>query len=149
MHNKQIPQLLALLLLMCLVPAMGLADDFSDKWGDVAGYHPPADWTSDWGMPGDWLLGEDAWNEFWHDYNARPRESSPVPMGNLQSARIGNCREYVNLRDGPSTDSPIIGKAYLGTPLELMEWNREGDWCKVLLNNRGSAAWVAGQFIVR
>ena len=78
-----------------------------------------------------------------------PDPPIPTPIGDLQAGHIGNCRDYVNLRDGPGTTYPIIGRASLGTSIELLEWDREGEWCKILLGDRSSAAWVSGQFIVR
>ncbi|MDL2318877.1 SH3 domain-containing protein [Eubacteriales bacterium OttesenSCG-928-A19] len=68
--------------------------------------------------------------------------------GPTQIAYIGNCKSFVNLRDGPSTEEDIIGELTLGTQISLLQWNRAGDWCKILYDNDRRAGWVFGEFIV-
>lgn len=71
----------------------------------------------------------------------------PPVAPNYQKGRIVRCSEWVNVRGTSSTDGTIIGKAFLGEAIELLEWNQGGTWCKVLYNGGNNAGWIFGKFI--
>ena len=65
-----------------------------------------------------------------------------------ERARVGHCKEWVNVRSGPGTDYDVIGRAYLDEIIELLEWNKGETWCKVLYNNGNALGWIHGRFII-
>lgn len=65
-----------------------------------------------------------------------------------EPARIGRCQEWVNVRSDAGTGYGIIGKVYLGEEIELLQWNKDETWCKVLYNNGSNAGWVFGKYII-
>lgn len=67
----------------------------------------------------------------------------------LPSAKIGNCKEFINLRDGPGTTFDILGQIKKDTPIKLYQWNREAEWCMILYNGGDNLAWISGEFIVQ
>lgn len=68
--------------------------------------------------------------------------------GAIGSARIANCKEWVNVRAEASTKSKPIGKAYLGDTVNVLYWNTAATWAYA--NYGGSkTGWVSGQFLVR
>lgn len=54
----------------------------------------------------------------------------PSPYENLA---IANVKSYVNIRSGPSTDYPAIGKLYKGCVADVLGY--EGDWVKISSGN--------------
>jgi len=73
--------------------------------------------------------------------------SSPPSIAHEQ-AIIGNCKEWVNVRSGPGIEYDIIGKAYLGEEIELLQWNNGETWCRIYYNNGNNIGWVQGNFII-
>lgn len=65
-----------------------------------------------------------------------------------EKAVIGNCDEWVNVRSGLGMDYEVIGWAYLGEIVELLQRNNDETWCKVLYNGGNNAGWVHGKFII-
>ncbi|KPU42426.1 gamma-D-glutamyl-L-lysine endopeptidase [Oxobacter pfennigii] len=55
-----------------------------------------------------------------------------------------NCTGYLNLRQSPGTDYPVIGKLYPGTKLTIEETS--GNWHKVTFD--GITGWVAGEYVL-
>lgn len=70
------------------------------------------------------------------------------PVTNYAQAKIGNCREWVNVRSGPGAQNDVIGRVYLGEQVEILQWDETGAWCKVIYNNGNSCGWVHGQYII-
>lgn len=67
----------------------------------------------------------------------------------LQSGNIGNCKEWVNLREGPGKDYAIVGRIEKGAPIDLNGWSKDGAWCEIFYDNETRLAWVSGEFVVR
>lgn len=68
--------------------------------------------------------------------------------GAIGSAKIANCKEWVNVRVEASTKSKAIGKAYLGDTVNVLYWNTAATWAYA--NYGGSkTGWISGQFLVR
>lgn len=65
-----------------------------------------------------------------------------------EKARIGNCREWVNVRSGPGTEYEIIGRAYLNEKIELLQWNKDETWCDIIYNGGNNRGWVYWTFII-
>ncbi len=61
--------------------------------------------------------------------------------------RIGNCREWVNLRADPSTKNPPLGRVYLRDAVTILGWNQDKSWARVAVG--GMTGWVFGKFVVR
>lgn len=72
----------------------------------------------------------------------------PVQQQSYEKAVIGHCKEWVNVRSGPGAGFGIIGKAYLGENIELLQWDKGEVWCKVLYNGGGNVGWVHGKYII-
>lgn len=108
--------------------AIATAPGFSDSAVMSATYTQGSSWPS----------GTDT------GYTEPETQSMPV----YEQAKIGRCKEWVNIRSGPSTKHDIIGRAYLGETIELVEWNQGETWCKVYYDNGNKVGWVFGKFIV-
>lgn len=68
--------------------------------------------------------------------------------GTIGSAKIANCKEWVNVRAEASTKSKSVGKAYLGDTVNILYWNTAATWAYA--NYGGSkTGWISGQFLVR
>ncbi len=52
---------------------------------------------------------------------------------------------WLNIRQGPGVDYPIIGVARVGDVFDVIGVNPAGDWLQVVIENGGSG-WVSGQF---
>lgn len=59
--------------------------------------------------------------------------------------RIGNCREWVNVRASDNTKAEILGRAYLSESITILRWNDKGTWAYISYN--GGNGWVSGSFI--
>ena len=82
--------------------------------------------------------------------DSRPRDDgNSLPTGpDGVPAKIGRCREWVNVRSGPGTSHSIVGRAYLGEAIRLLRWNEDETWGRVIYNNNGNAGWVYQKFII-
>ena len=78
----------------------------------------------------------------------KPESAKPETAKAYEKAKVGHCNEWINVRSGPGTGYGIIGTAYLGETIELLEWNVGETWCKVLYNNGNAMGWIHGKFIV-
>lgn len=64
-----------------------------------------------------------------------------------EQAIVIKCREWANVRSGPSTDHEIVGQVYLGETIELLQWNKDETWCKILYNGGNNLGWLYYKFI--
>lgn len=74
--------------------------------------------------------------------------SEPSPPPAHEKATIGHCAEWANIRSGPGTNFGIIGRVYLGDTVELLQWNTDGEWCKVLYGGGSNVGWLHGKYII-
>lgn len=80
------------------------------------------------------------------DINGNPLVSAAGGVTTTTTGtRIGNCREFVNVRASDSTKGEIVGKAYLNESISIVRWNSDGSWAYVSYN--GGNGWVKGTFI--
>jgi len=73
--------------------------------------------------------------------------SGNQPGGDQQSGRTGRVtlqRGYLNIRSGPSLDSPVIAMAPNGSTLTVL--GQSGDWYNV--NYNGAVGYASAQYIV-
>lgn len=63
----------------------------------------------------------------------------------VSQAVVVNVAEWVNVRSGPGTDYDIIGKAYLGEALQVLQ-TRDG-WVECYYNNGSARGWIHGEFV--
>lgn len=75
--------------------------------------------------------------------------AGPAGVNNLTitktGTRIGNCREWVNVRSGASTKDEIVGRAYKDEAISIIRWNDKGSWAYISYN--GGNGWVNGSYI--
>ena len=72
------------------------------------------------------------------------------PMEDIKSyeqAIVIKCREWANVRSGPSTDTDIVGRVYLGESISLLQWNKDETWCKILYDADSKTGWLYYKFI--
>ena len=72
------------------------------------------------------------------------------PLEDIRSyeqAIVIKCREWANVRSGPSTDTEIVGRVYLGESISLLEWNKGETWCKILYDGDSKLGWLYYKFI--
>ncbi len=79
------------------------------------------------------------------DFAGPGREIGVQEGGKTVEVKVGwIARPEVNLRNGPGTDSEIIGKAKLSTQVVVLE--KKGDWYRVGLDG-GREAWASSDLI--
>lgn len=61
------------------------------------------------------------------------------------TARIVGVQEFCNVRSGPGTNYPEVGRAYLDETVELIE--RKGEWAKCYFNGYTLAGWIHSSFL--
>lgn len=61
---------------------------------------------------------------------------------------IGNCKEWVNIRDGAGAQYPSLGQLKLGTPVTIVRWNSDKTWAFITYDDGNRGGWVAKEFIV-
>lgn len=71
----------------------------------------------------------------------RPSTGQPTPTG--RTGRVTLTSGYLNIRNGPSTDAPVIGMAPNGAVVNIME--QVGDWYRI--NYNGTDGYVSGQYL--
>ena len=54
--------------------------------------------------------------------------------------------EVVNLREGPSTEYPVVGRLQRGAPAELL-WTEGNGWARVALADGGVSGYVAAALL--
>ena len=74
-------------------------------------------------------------------------EPEPAPRSNYEKAIVVNVKEWANVRSGPGIDTEIAGRVYLGEQIELLQWNKDETWCKVLYNDGNNLGWLHYKFI--
>lgn len=79
----------------------------------------------------------------------RPSDSSSDDIkADYPKAVIGNCREWVSARVSDSTKSEVLGKIYLGEEVEILRWNKDKTWARVVYNDGNNAGWVLGKYLI-
>ncbi len=71
----------------------------------------------------------------------QPSTGQPVPTG--RTGRVTLTSGYLNIRNGPSTEAPVIGMAPNGAVVNIIE--QVGDWYRI--NYNGIDGYVSGQYI--
>ncbi len=71
----------------------------------------------------------------------QPSTGQPTPTG--RTGRVTLASGYLNIRNGPSTDAPVIGMAPNGAVVNIME--QVGDWYRI--NYNGTDGYVSGQYL--
>lgn len=79
------------------------------------------------------------------DINGNPLVTATSAGTATSGTRIGNCREWVNVRESDSTKAKIVGKAYLNESVSIQRWNSKGTWAYISFS--GGNGWVNGSFI--
>lgn len=51
-------------------------------------------------------------------------------------------------RFSPGTNCDTIGKVYLGDTVELLQWDKSGEWCRLLYGGGNNVGWVHGKYII-
>jgi uncharacterized protein YraI len=68
--------------------------------------------------------------------------NAPTPQpGGVVTANI------LNLRSGPGTAHPVIGKLQQGAILNVIARTSDGEWLQVTASGGGTSGWVAGAFV--
>lgn len=80
----------------------------------------------------------DSANEYFSGMEAQP--SQPVTG---RTGRVNLTSGYLNIRNGPSTNAPVIGMAPNGATVNITE--QVGDWYRI--NYNGIDGYVSGQYI--
>lgn len=80
----------------------------------------------------------DSVNEY---FTATPQQ--PQQPGTGRIGRVTLSSGYLNIRNGPSTNAPVIGMAPNGATVNITE--QVGDWYRIMYN--GIDGYVSGQFI--
>lgn len=78
------------------------------------------------------------------DQNGNPLNVAPVGSGG--TAKVVNCKSWVNVRSGPGTNNKIQGQANLGDTLTIIEWDSTNTWANVYYNGKGPG-WIHKDFI--
>jgi len=65
-----------------------------------------------------------------------------------EPAKIGRCKEWVNVRSGPGENYDVIGRAYLNESIGLQQWNKDETWCKVFYDDCNRLGWVYHKYII-
>ena len=73
---------------------------------------------------------------------AHPMASAPAPAVDLRYI-IANS---VNVREGPSTEFPIVGKLTRGEATRLL-WVEDNGWARIILEGDGMTGFVSGDFL--
>ena len=55
--------------------------------------------------------------------------------------------DVVNVREGPSTDYRVIGRAHSGD--RALEFGRSGGWVRLRLEEHGVDGWISGRYLER
>ncbi len=75
---------------------------------------------------------------------------SYVPAEDIRSyeqAIVIHCKEWANVREGPGTNTAIVGRVYLGEQISLLEWNADETWCKIFYDGDSKLGWLYYKFI--
>lgn len=83
----------------------------------------------------------DSINEYFSSAGTQP--SQPAQPGAGQTGRVALTSGYLNIRNGPSTNAPVIGMAPNGAIVNITE--QVGDWYRIIYN--GIDGYVSGQYI--
>lgn len=79
-----------------------------------------------------------------------PKDQSGNPLSSVvrgaTSGRVVNCKEWVNVRSGPSTGNKVTGRANLGDSLRIIEWDKTGNWVNAYYNEKGPG-WINTKFV--
>ena len=81
------------------------------------------------------------------EVSGSPQSSASTGFRRTGSAKIGNCREWVNVRNDPSTRNKPIGRATKGAVINILNWSNDGVWAYVKLNDN-RMGWIHGQFFL-
>lgn len=76
--------------------------------------------------------------------NTQPPAAAAQPAP-ASTARIVGVQEFCNVRSGPGTNYPEVGRAYLDETVELIE--RKGEWSKCYFNGYTLAGWIHNSFL--
>jgi uncharacterized protein YgiM (DUF1202 family) len=79
--------------------------------------------------------------------SAKSNTSGSVGFRRSGSARIGNCREWINVRNDPSTKNKPIGRATKGAEVNVLYWSNDGVWAYAKMNDTFTG-WIHGQFVI-
>lgn len=71
--------------------------------------------------------------------------TGPVMEEATSGAYVVNVSEWVNVRSGPGMDYDIIGKAYLGEALEVIQ--AQDGWVECYYNNGSARGWIHGDYV--
>ena len=84
----------------------------------------------------------DSVNEYFSGVGIQP--SQPAQPGMGPTGRVTLTSGYLNIRNGPSTNAPVIGMAPNGAVVNITE--QVGDWYRI--NYNGIDGYVSAQYIV-
>jgi len=82
----------------------------------------------------------DSVNEY---FSGAGTETQPAQPGTGRTGRVTLTSGYLNIRNSPSTNAPIIGMAPNGAIVNITE--QSGDWYRI--NYNGTDGYVSGQYI--
>lgn len=86
----------------------------------------------------------DSINEYFAGQQPQPQQPQPQPQQpGGRTGRVTLTSGYLNIRNGPSTNAPAIGRAPNGATLTITE--QVGDWYRILYN--GIDGYVSRQYV--
>lgn len=71
----------------------------------------------------------------------------PVSRQNHEKATVVKAKNGADIRVGPGKSYDVIGQVKNGETIELLEWNANESWCKVLYNNGNNLGWLYYKYI--
>lgn len=96
----------------------------------------------------DWLQinyqGQQGWVANWLVTSLHPLPNTETSPTTEQSQKITVLNNGTNLREGPGTNFPVIGRANQGDSFQVLK--TEGDWFQIALSN-GKTAYIAGWIV--
>lgn len=97
-------------------------------------------------------VGTDATHTFTLTVKSSPSGSSDYyePIEDItkyEQAIVVGCKEWANVRSGPGTDTEVVGQVTPGEQIELLQWNADETWCKILYNGGNNLGWLHYKFI--
>ena len=80
-----------------------------------------------------------------------PLVTTPAPMAQVSAPETAMDLRYVtaqtvNVREGPSTEFPVIGKLTRGEATRLL-WLEDNGWAHIILEGDGLTGFVSGDFL--
>lgn len=88
---------------------------------------------------GDWVLAKDFENDSGWILKSRLQKNQHVIVKANKNQEM-----TINIRRGPTTDEPIVGKAYYGVVFTVQE--KKGDWLRVR-HESGLTGWIKSDLV--